>query len=208
VLLQIFQQATGVNIILVFNSSFDAPRAAFEESLPWLLQALAVVGGALVIEWIGRRAVLTGSLAVTALTDVAFAVVSAAGADAHWAKYAVVCVFMVGYGLGIGPIPLFYVAERFPQPLRAYALSLILCINWAGAFGMVRLCAAFQAELSGWVAFAVFACASAGGALFAFFCVRNPEAQARRAQILYERGELIPESAGTQCQGSRQRSAG
>jgi MFS family permease len=191
VLLSVYQQTTGVNIILVFNSNFHTKDVAFESSLPWLAQFVAVVAAAIMIDKIGRRAVWAISLLVTAVADGLFSIASVNDpVDTTWFKYGVIHAFMLGYGLGAGPIPLFFVAERFAAPIRAQAMAIILCVNWTVAFGMIRLCAEYQSDLSGWIAFLAFALASVVAAVFGFFFVRNPEEQARAGQKLHEEEDL------------------
>jgi facilitated trehalose transporter len=192
VLLSVYQQTTGVNIILVFNSNFHKADVAFESSLPWLTQFIAVIIGAVVINRIGRRAVWAISLLVVAVADGLFSIASIDDqVRTTWFKYGVIHLFMLGYGFGAGPIPLFFVPERFPMAIRAYAMSIILVVNWMVAFGMIRLCAEYQSDLSGWIAFFAFAIASVIAAVFGFFFVRNPEAQARANQMLHHVEDLF-----------------
>jgi hypothetical protein len=152
--------------------------------------------GALWIERIGRRIVWVISLLGVAITDGVYALsrASSTGSIHPFPKAVVIVViglFLLAYGLGAGPIPWFFVPERFPTPIRSYAMSIIACVNWFFAWGLIILRARYDEALSGWVAFLVFALLSLTGALFGFFYVKNPETAARAHQQLHSPEEIF-----------------
>jgi hypothetical protein len=103
----------------------------------------------------------------------------------------IIGVFLLMYGLGAGPIPWFFVPERFPTPIRSYAMSIIACLNWFIAWGLINLRAQYADDLSGWRAFLVFAILSLVGGVFGFFYVRNPEASVLHVQHLHPPDEIL-----------------
>jgi hypothetical protein len=131
------------------------------------------------------------SLFLIAIADGVFSIVSVYSPQATWGKYAIICFFMLAYGLGAGPIPLFFAAEKFAAPIRAGAVAISTAVNWVVAFGVIRICARHATVLSGWGAFLGFAGASIGGGVFGFFFVRNPDAQARHGQALHPVRDLF-----------------
>jgi H+/Cl- antiporter ClcA len=54
-------------------------------------------------------------------------------------------------------------------------MSIIACLNWFFAWGLINLRERYDEALSGWEAFLVFAILSLIGALFGHFYVKSPE---------------------------------
>jgi hypothetical protein len=105
-------------------------------------------------------------------------------------RVAVVYLFLFAYGLGAGPIPWFFVPERFQAPIRAKAMSVIATVNWIFAFSLIKVCSRFPEQLTEWQAFVAFSAASIGGAIFGYYLIKNPDLQARKRQALHSLDEL------------------
>jgi MFS family permease len=187
ILLMVFQQTTGVNVILILRSN----KRREQRPVGAASHVVGCIIGAFLIKKIGRRFVWTLSLGVIAIADAVFAITryyAPCSGHERW----IGIVFLLLYGLGAGPIPWFFVPEIFPRSLRMMAMTMIATLNWILAFAVIITqveifkddsCSGDKASL--WKAFPFFAILSAGGAIFGFFFVRNPEAAAKKGQVLY-----------------------
>jgi MFS family permease len=203
-LLMIFQQTTGVTLILMYlvnakenhipppGTTCALDKELMFSALASLAQVVACLLGALLIEYVGRRFVLTVSLLAIAVTNAGYAatylVETAAGEDV---RLVLIFVFLLAYGLGAGPVPWFLMPEQFDPPLRAYATSIIACVHWTMAFGFIYL----WEEIGGYPRSTapVFAALSLGGAVFGYFYAPNPQEAARKGQELVRPEELYQE---------------
>jgi MFS family permease len=203
-LLMLFQQTTGVNMILLFlvnatESKVVVPGATctLDKELMYsafasLAQVVACLFGALLIEHLGRRFVWTLSLLAISVTDAAYAATFLADEKAAQnVRLIMIFVFLLAYGLGAGPVPWFLMPEQFETPLRAYAMSIIACVNWIFAFALIYVWEQIEGYGS-WV-FPVFAALSLGGAIFGYFYAPNTQEAARKVQELVSPEELYQE---------------
>jgi hypothetical protein len=133
------------------------------------------------------------SLAGAAVTDALFsAVLGLTGGSYAW-RLVLMCVHEVTFGLGAAGIPWFWASEVFQVALRSAAMAVIGTLNWVLAYGMFFLQALLLSDAGDkgnmgakyWGTFAGCAVVSGIGAAVGFFYVRNPERQARKAQILH-----------------------
>jgi MFS family permease len=189
-LLMIFQQTTGVNVVILTMTHFlEKTRGGTG------MQVVGCIIGAFLIQKIGRRAVWALSLGVLTIVDGVFAIstVWLAGGNVRnqlsLSGFAI--FFMFAYGLGAGPIPWFYVPETFPAPLRTIAMTVITTVNWILAFAVVVLQVTVLREYISnhreglWGAFLSFEIVSAIGAVSGFYFVRNPEEWVRPLNVLH-----------------------
>ena len=112
-----------------------------------ILNSLATIPAVLLMEIGGRRKLLIfpSILAVISLI-VCFLMIGVipsatrSGKDV-WAIISVVaiCTYIIGFALGMGPIPGIIVAEMFMQAPRAAAYSLALGIQWFSSFIILLL---------------------------------------------------------------------
>jgi MFS family permease len=189
IVIMIFQQTTGINVVLVYD--VDPNDAIVSAALVQLAHVVSCLFGAFFIERIGRRMMWAVSLLLCALAQGAYALTYLTHKDlGHKLRVSFVFVFLLGYGLGGGPIPWFFVPERFPPPIRASAASIIAIVNWVFAFGVIWLRFRFQGKLDKWEGATAFAILSVIGGIFGLFFIRNPDVQARRAQVLHSEADL------------------
>lgn len=124
------QQLSGINGVMFFSRTLfpTEERVGF-----WL--ALINCTASFLSWWIvdraGRRPVLLGSLAV--MTFGAFGLclssASSGGILASLAKPALL-VFIVGFAVGLGPLPWLLLAEIFPSSTAATFATAAVCVNW------------------------------------------------------------------------------
>lgn len=94
-----------------------------------------------------------------------------------WLPIASVCIFIVAFSLGFGPIPWMFMSEVFPRQISGYACSIACLVNWLCVFLVTR----FFGDINNWVgkfgSFWLFSIISVFGTFFVFFVV--PETKGR-----------------------------
>jgi hypothetical protein len=171
--LMFFQQGTGINIVLAYGiePNSDIGWAAIIQ----LSHVISCIFGAFFIDRIGRRMMWTVSLAICALTDGAYACTFIKSKfDPKNIRIVLGFIFLFAFGLGGGPIPWFFVPERFAASIRARAASIIAIVNWIFAFAVIAIRTHLRADLATWTAPVVCGALSLIGAVIEFFMVKNP----------------------------------
>jgi SP family xylose:H+ symportor-like MFS transporter len=191
----LFQQTTGVNIVLMYLTAFfgeDETGGDFSmlaSALSSIAQVIAGLFGAFLIERIGRRMMWFISLTGIGIADLLYAISRVRMEDkAPWPDWAIILIvfmFIFCFGLGAGPIPWFFVPERFPTTLRATGMAIIGTLNWVFAFALIIIREVMHDRINQWPVFITFALLSFGGAVFGLFFVFNPEKAAKKNQTLY-----------------------
>ncbi|KAK7075002.1 hypothetical protein SK128_025528 [Halocaridina rubra] len=94
-----------------------------------VVRLLSTITSALLIDRLGRRPFLIGATFGCAIAETlggAFLLVKVPGAN--WVPLVAVLMFVLSYGLGVGPIPWVLLGELLPTPVRSLGASIcILC---------------------------------------------------------------------------------
>ncbi|EDV54939.1 facilitated trehalose transporter Tret1-2 homolog [Drosophila erecta] len=150
VLLQVFQQWTGINAILFYSTSiFEDTGSNISGSDSTLIIGVTQVTSTLVavaiIDKAGRRILLVISgilMAVsTALMGVYFQLKESDPGSMDnfgWLPISSICIFIVFFSIGFGPVPWLVMAELFSEDVKSVAGSIAGTSNWLSAF-MVTL---------------------------------------------------------------------
>jgi sugar porter (SP) family MFS transporter len=140
VMLAIFQQMTGVSILLVYaptifkNAGFDLPSDAIWQAIPlniWNI-ACTVLAFWLVDRW-GRRPLLLSGLALMAVGLIFMGFCF----HYHWTGYAVVVMMFLcvgAYVSSLAPLTWLIVSEIFPTRIRGRAMSIAGVALWMSFF--------------------------------------------------------------------------
>ena len=140
--------------------------------------ATIIVGAMqVVVDRLGRRLLLLISDSVMAICALLFGVyfyLKSEGEDTSslgWLPLTSVCLFIIVFSLGYGPIPWMMVGELFAPQIKGFASSLSCVLNWILAFIVTKfysdLVLAFSIQATFWI----FAVLSAIGTVFVFFIV-------------------------------------
>ena len=152
ILLSVFQQAVGINVIFYYSTSLWA-SVGFDESQASLFSVITAVTNVLVtliaialVDKVGRRPMLlAGSVGMTlslGAMALAFTQGTADGTDlslpAPWGPVALVAanLFIVSFGITWGPIVWVLLGEMFPGRIRAAALSVAAAAQWIANFAI------------------------------------------------------------------------
>lgn len=88
-----------------------------------------------------------------------------------WLPILSVCIFLVSFSLGFGPIPWMFMSEVFPRQITGYACSIACLVNWLCVFLVTR----FFGDVNAWIgtfgSFWLFTIVSAFGTVFVYFLV-------------------------------------
>jgi MFS transporter, SP family, sugar:H+ symporter len=150
ILLSVFQQAVGINVIFYYSTSLWS-SVGFDEQQSGLFSVITAVTNVLVtlvaialVDKVGRRPMLlAGSLGMTVSLGamaLAFTQGTADGQDlalpAPWGPVALVAanLFIVSFGITWGPVVWVLLGEMFPGRIRAAALSVAAAAQWIANF--------------------------------------------------------------------------
>lgn len=89
----------------------------------------------------------------------------------NWAPVTLICVFLVTFALGMGPIPWVYLGEVFPRQIAGYAVSISCMFNFLCIFLITNYFDALNLWLVGGASFFIFSIFSFLGVVFIFFIV-------------------------------------
>merc|ERR1712048_370839 len=124
----------GADICTKAGMSHPQHAAVFSMVAQVFLTLLACV----LVERAGRRVLLL--FATATMTIACFVLAYYFAADIHgmwapsWLALLGICVYIVGFSLGMGPIPWLILGEIFPIEIRSSAASLAVVTGWSFAF--------------------------------------------------------------------------
>lgn len=171
VFIMIFQQLSGINAIMFYTVSIFQ-KAGLENSematvLIGAVQVVATFVACLLMDKMGRRRLLIIAGSVMCISCFVFGwyykVTSGGSSAKELSVLAVISlvVYIIGFSLGWGPIPMLIMSEIFPSRVRGAASGIAVFTNWFCAF-IVTNEFLFIQDMFG---------AAATFWLFAFFCM-------------------------------------
>lgn len=180
--LMIFQQLSGINAVIFYTTSiFAAAGSDLEPStatiIVGVIQVVVTFISTLIVDRLGRRLLLMISDSVMAICTLLLGVyffLKDRGDDTSslgWLPLTSVCVFIVVFSLGYGPIPWMMVGELFAPHIKGFASSLSCVLNWILAFIVTRFYTDLALSFGIHTTFWIFAVVSAIGTVFVFFIV-------------------------------------
>lgn len=197
--LMVFQQWSGVNAVIfysqkIFNNagaSFMSPSTA--TIVIGAVQLAATAASAMLVDRLGRRALLLVSAAVMAacLSLLGAHVAGAFPLDLAWLPLAAVALFVVAFSLGFGPAPWILLGELFTPDNKPTAAAVCATVNWLQAFTVTKVFVNMEAALGLAGTFWVFAGNCAAAAIFVALLV--PETRGRSLQDIQRRLAGLPD---------------
>lgn len=144
--LMFFQQMSGINAVIFFTGSiFEATGSSIDSGIATIIvgvmQVVAVFVSTLIVDKLGRRLLLLPSIIVMALCTgilggyfYAKSIDEASVANIGIVPIVAMCVFIVLFSLGFGPIPWMMMGELFANDIKSVAGSAAGTFNWLLAF--------------------------------------------------------------------------
>lgn len=182
--LMLFQQLSGVNAVIfftanIFKAATDSIPAKDASIIVGVMQVAATFVSALVIDRLGRKILLLISVGVmgicTLLLGVFFTLKNTwSPDDIHsigWLPVLSLCVFIIVFSLGFGPIPWMITAEVFPREVKSVASSAAGTFNWFLAFLVTTFFLQITQAIGEDITFYIFTAICAGGFFFVVFFV-------------------------------------
>ncbi|XP_046547084.1 solute carrier family 2, facilitated glucose transporter member 1-like [Haliotis rubra] len=142
---QVSQQWSGINAVMSYSAFIFAQANVSATNIPYVIvgtgfvNVVATIIAVPLMEKLGRRPLLLWPMCVMAGSFVLMTVFlqlqfDPSLKDSH-ATFAMICIvlmhlYIVGFALGLGPIPFTIVAEIFRQESRDAAMSLSVACNW------------------------------------------------------------------------------
>lgn len=193
VTLMALQQLSGINNAFNYSSTFLA-RNGLEPEVITLISVSMNVGNVLIVlvssffmDRLGRRPLLLMSVGGMGCACLLLTVALVLGSNA------LVCVavvlFVMTFGLGLGPVTWLLPAELFPMRKRAAATGLATAVNWLANFAMGQVFLPCLATPLGSYAFVPFSLVLAGGLVFVHRCV--PETRGKTLEQIERELDLL-----------------
>ncbi|TAN02621.1 MAG: MFS transporter [Rhodanobacteraceae bacterium] len=152
IILSIFQQFVGINVIFYYSTTLWQ-SVGFDESNSFMLTVITSIVNVVVtlvaialIDRIGRKALLvigsSGMLVTLAVMAACFAQATGSGASLHlpgaWGPVALVAanLYVVFFGVSWGPVVWVLLGEMFPNRIRAMALAVAAAAQWLANFAI------------------------------------------------------------------------
>lgn len=143
-----------------------------------VMQVVATFVSTMVVDKLGRRILLLASGAVMALSTTAIGVyffMKDRNADSvenlGWLPVASLCIFMIMFSIGYGPVPWLMMGELFATDIKGFAGSIAGTINWVLAFIVTKTFKNLNESLGSGGTFWLFAGVTLVGVIFVFLAV-------------------------------------
>ncbi|EDV36329.1 uncharacterized protein Dana_GF12909 [Drosophila ananassae] len=178
IMLMMFQQLTGINAIMFYSTSiFEAAGSTLEPRFATIVigvvQVFATITAIFLIEKVGRKILLLVSAVMMGLSTLTMALYFGMlmDKDVGWVALVALCVFIIGFSLGFGPIPWLINAELFSEDAKALAGGIAGTCNWTFAFCVTLLFPILNEALGACPCFAIFAGFAVAAVVFILFLV-------------------------------------
>lgn len=143
--LMIFQQLCGVNAVIFYSSTiFEKAGSDLDSGMSTIIvgvmQVVAVFASTLIVDRAGRRVLLLASIILMCITSCTLGIyfyLSQINQDVSgikWLPLASVCIFIVMFNFGFGPLPWMMTGEIFAPEVKGIAVSSACLLNWILVF--------------------------------------------------------------------------
>ncbi|XP_071145558.1 solute carrier family 2, facilitated glucose transporter member 1-like isoform X3 [Mytilus edulis] len=164
--LQIAQQFSGINAVMSYSSFMYENAGVDLKLIEWivcltsLINMLTTLPAVPMIEKLGRRMLLLFPMVLMAVSFVILTIFhnlqydeGLQGSRHIFAIIGIVAMhtYVIGFAVGLGPIPFIVVGEIFRQEPRAAAMSLSLTFNWICNFILMMVFRFMQKAMRGFV---------------------------------------------------------
>lgn len=148
--LVLFVQFSGINAVIFYTGFiFDATNSGIQASIATIIvgvmQVVATFVASLTVDKLGRRALLVISAVVMCICNIGLGIyfyLRDAKSDyithLNWLPISSLCVYIIAFSLGLGPIPWVLVAEIFTTEAKAIASSMTGATSWLIAFFVTK----------------------------------------------------------------------
>lgn len=181
--LMFFQQLCGINAVIfyatdIFKDANTGIDAKLSTIVVGIMQVIATFVSVLVVDKLGRRLLLLASATVMALSTIAMGVYfylqdrdKESVTNLGWLPVCSLCVFIIMFSIGFGPVPWLMMGELFASDIKGPAGSIAGTSNWVLAFIVTKTFVNLKAAIGNGETFWLFSGITIVGAIFVFFFV-------------------------------------
>jgi MFS transporter, SP family, sugar:H+ symporter len=193
ILLSIFQQAVGINVIFYYSTTlwrsvgFSEGDALTTSVINSVINVLATLVAIAIVDKVGRRPLLlagSGTMAASlAVMAFCFSQATGTGEDVvladPYAPIALVAanVFVIGFAASWGPVVWVLLGEMFPNRIRAAALAVAAAAQWIANFTVTVTFPVLSQDVSLTVAYGLYATFAALSFVFVLTKVRETKGE-------------------------------
>lgn len=197
--LMFFQQLSGINAVIFYvGTIFQETNSGMSPKEATLLVGAMQVGAtfvaSLIIDRFGRKILLIISDFVMALSGIVLGiyfslkdrdVLSASEVDnISFLPILSLCIFIIVFSLGFGPIPWMISAELLPAEIKSNASSAAGTFNWLLAFIVTKFYGDLKDAINTDITFYIFSAISLCGTVFIIFFV--PETKGKTLEEIQD----------------------
>lgn len=176
----------GIDAITTYASyNFEAAGVSIDgEMVTIIFASIQTVSGIFqssVVDRLGRKILLlvSGIIMTLCLCSVGIVLllrnrsIIEPGQYSHinWLPIVAFCIFVIGYSLGLGPIPWMITGEIFPQEIKSVAVGCSNFVSWMLTFIILKVFLIMKEDWGLDTTFLVFALFTTIGVVFAYFFV-------------------------------------
>lgn len=181
--LMVFQQMSGINAVIFYTTIiFDEANVDIDPSVATIIvgvmQVIATFVSTMVVDKLGRRILLLLSVSIMGVCTILLGVFFYLSdqnkdnvADLGWLPIVSMCIFIVMFSLGFGPIPWMMIGEIFAPEVKGIAGSAAGSFNWILAFVITKTFTNMRDAMGTSGAFWLFSGFSIVGTVFVFFAI-------------------------------------
>lgn len=140
ILLAIFQQVTGINVVMYYapaifkSAGFGNSSALFQTAVMGLMNLVFSIASMFFVDRVGRRSLMViGSVGMSiAMFLLALTFVSGHARG----PFVLICImgYLAAFGFSLGPVVWVLIAELFPNRVRSYAVAIATFVLWGANF--------------------------------------------------------------------------
>lgn len=194
--LMFFQQFGGVNAIIFYTSHIfdeahvyvlDAKTASIVVAV---MQVIATFISSLIVDKAGRKVLLIGSTLVMSISclllGLFFSLKYRTAIDSNtmnslgFLPVLSLCLYIIAFSLGLGPIPWIIPSEIFNSDIKGIATSFVGSFNWFLAFVITKFYLDVETVIGQDTSFYIFAVMCSIGCLFSYFIL--PETKGKTSE--------------------------
>jgi MFS family permease len=172
-----FKQFCGINALVAnLDSNFKEAgvpiSSGIASTISVLAQLIACCTSGFLVDKLGRRPLFVISASGCGLWLFLYAI----NDYFKWADFLpilIIFLYMLSFGLGLGPIPWFVVTHSFPPHLRSAAASVVTCVNWISAFAVIFVYPFLKNAITNRYTLVIFGAISVIGAIFGWFTINE-----------------------------------
>jgi MFS transporter, SP family, galactose:H+ symporter len=177
--LAVIQQVTGINTVIYYAptifqaAGFQSAQASITATAGvGLVNVIMTIVSIPLVDRVGRRPLLLGSLTGMLLSLVLLAVGFALGGPAlKWIGVLSLVVYIGSFAIGLGPVFWLLISEIFPLNIRGQAASIATTANWLSNFFVSLTFLSLLNGLGNVWTFLLYAVLSAAGLWYCFVLV-------------------------------------